>query len=82
MRSAKNVPIREAAFSRIRNFQEEEQKMHRMYANMGMVGNMNMGANMNNYGMGFHQRAPNVNLQGQNFFVPGMMPNFGQNRQL
>ena len=37
--------------------------------------------NMNMYGMGFHQRQQNVNMQGQNFFVPGMMQNFGSNRQ-
>lgn len=38
-------------------------------ANMGMYGN---------YGAGFFQRPPNMNIQGQNFFVPGMM-NMNQN---
>ena len=54
--------------------------MQQMYMNqqMGMAPN-NM--NMNMYGMGFHQRQQNVNMQGQNFFVPGMMQNFSSNRQ-
>lgn len=34
--------------------------------------NMDMYAN---YGMSFYQRAPNMNLQGMNFFVPGMNAN-------
>ena len=49
-----------------------------MNQQMGMAPN-NM--NMNMYGMGFHQRQQNVNMQGQNFFVPGMMQNFSSNRQ-
>ena len=36
------------------------------------TGNMDV---MANYGMGFYQRAPNINLQGQNFFVHGQQNN-------
>jgi hypothetical protein len=36
----------------------------------GHTGNVDMYAN---YGMGFYQRPPNMNIQGQNFFVPGMI---------
>lgn len=33
-----------------------------------------------NYGAGFFQRAPNMNIQGQNFFIPGMINmNMNQN---
>ena len=49
-------------------------RLHQMAAH---TGNTDMYAN---YGMGFYQRPPNMNIQGQNFFVPGMM-NMGQNRQ-
>lgn len=34
------------------------------------TGNVDM---YSNYGMGFYQRPPNMNLQGQRFFVPGML---------
>ena len=55
--------------------------MHQMYANtqMQMQNNPN---NMNMYGMGFQQRQPNIQMQNQQFFMPGMMQNFAPNRQL
>lgn len=48
----------------------------RMHQMAGHTGNNDM---YSNYGMGFYQRPPNMNIQGQNFFVPGMM-NINQGR--
>ena len=42
-------------------------RMNQMAAH---TGNTDMYAN---YGTGFYQRQPGMNLQGNNFFVPGMM---------
>ena len=57
--------------------------MHQMYGNAQMQMQMqNNPNNMNMYGMGFQQRQPNIAMQNQNFFVPGMMQNFSPNRQM
>ena len=52
-----------------------QQQMNQMNPQM----NFNNANNMGMYGQSLHQRQQNMNLQGQNFFVPGIM---GQNRQM
>lgn len=67
--------MREEALEKIRimeqNENEEAERMRRALERMGgHTANVDMYAN---YGMGFYQRPPNMNIQGQNFFVPGMI---------
>lgn len=85
VRSAKHVPIRETAFAKIRHFQEEEERMNnfRMQQMAMHTGNVEL---LTNYGTSFYPRPPNMNLQGQNFYIPGlrqneMRPNFEVNYQ-
>ena len=47
----------------------------RMHQLAGHTGNMDM---YSNYGMGFYSKQPTMNMQGGNFFIPGMMQMGGQ----
>ena len=73
LRSARNMPIRESAFSQIRNFQEEEAKLNPINRFQQMSGNTGNPAMYGNYANGMFQRPINMQMQGQNFFIPGMM---------
>lgn len=72
IRAARNMPIREDSFLKIKKFQEEHVNVNPMRFNQmaGHTGNMQM---YSNYATGFYQNQPGFNLQGNNFFIPGMM---------
>lgn len=67
MRSARNIPVRESSFAKIRDFQEQQNKNNR--ALQMMPGNLGSFAG---YGANYYNQQPQFN--GNNMFIPGMLP--------
>jgi hypothetical protein len=68
VRSARNVPIRESSFERIKKFQDEENQFKHQQMMAQYNNNAGMFDRFNGYGQGFFRQQPNVNMHGNAFF--------------